>query len=174
MQNAMQEAAVRPAPVEAHAEVLAREFVDLLYPAAVYEQEYVDEMRGAWLAPLESIEQPKIKAEMRRSIEREIDKVAPILRQHYPKIMSAYASTYAKEFTVDELRQIVDFAKSPAGSHFLRDRDAAEFDERVGEAGDGLLEALEPLVDEMRTALCRGATQVRVAQGDTDAKCSRA
>jgi hypothetical protein len=43
----------------------------------------------------------------------------PVGERHMPWITDAMAQAYAHQYSVDELRQISEFAKTPAGAHFV-------------------------------------------------------
>ena len=153
---------------------LARSFIDLLYPVETREQQYLEELREAWFAPLEEIEQPNVKAGLRGDLETFMTKATSVVRMQYPKLMDGYAAAFAGEYSTDELRQLIAFVGSPAGRRFLSRSENTGLAGKMGEADAALMEALEPLADEMRTKMCQRHTQVRVAQGDVNAKCSQA
>lgn len=167
-------AATNPGEADAHRSVLARQFVDLLYPKDTREEAYLEELRTAWFSSLDAIEQPTIRAALRRDLESFMNKITPVVRARYPELMEGYAAAYASDYTADELRQLIAFASTPAGNRYLQDSHSAKFDAHMEAADAALMEALEPLADEMRTVMCKRATEVRVAQGEADAKCSRA
>jgi hypothetical protein len=153
---------------------LARSLIDLLYPVETREQQYLEELREAWFEPLEEIEQPNIKAGLRSDLEQFMTNATQVVRAQYPKLMGGYAAAFASEYSTEELRQLVAFVGSPAGRRFLSRSENEGLAARIGEADSALMEALEPLADEMRTKLCQRHTQVRVAEGDANAKCSLA
>lgn len=146
---------------------LARELVGLVYPVS----DTIDAMRTGWMDGLATIESVSMRSIVKQEYERTLDRLEPIIVRHFPKIQDAYAGAYAQEFTVAELRDLVAFANSSTGRHFLKDTNFADFDERVLEANEGMTEDLEPVMMDLRKALCEQKTQARIAQGETDAKC---
>ena len=70
-----------------------------------------------------------------------------------------------------ELQQMIDFAKSPAGQHYLRDYAKLESDEAVGAAMSELMESLTPVLEDIQKEMCAAKATQRVAMGDTNAKC---
>jgi hypothetical protein len=47
------------------------------------------------------------------------EQLLPVGERHLPWITDAMAQAYAHQYSVDELRQISEFAKTPAGAHFV-------------------------------------------------------
>lgn len=146
---------------------LARELVGLVYPVS----DTIDAMRTGWMDGLATIESVSMRSIVKQEYERTLDRLEPIIVRYFPKIQDAYAGAYAQEFTVAELRDLIAFANSSTGRHFLKDTNFADFDERVLKANEGMTEDLEPVMMDLRKALCEQKTQARIAQGETDAKC---
>ncbi len=61
--------------------------------------------------------------ELRAIIENKIaaipDRLMPVTEKHIPAMMESYARAYAREFSGDELQQILTFARTPAGGRYL-------------------------------------------------------
>jgi hypothetical protein len=62
------------------------------------------------------------------------DRLRPLLSRYLPAITAAMTQAYTREFSPDELRQIADFAKSPAGRRYLSHNSAMMSDPSVAQA----------------------------------------
>lgn len=153
---------------------LARSFVDLLYPVATREQDTVEQIRLAYAPALEAIEKPTIRAGLRKEIERGMVDIIPIVNRYLPALWEAYAQAYAGEFSAGELREMIAFASTPTGQHFMKDLNFADRHAAVTDVTYEMSEELAPIYEDLQTRICKRRTEMRVAAGETDAKCSRA
>src|SRR5688500_10825472 len=117
-------APAEPGPVEAAKELsapsaqklaLARQFIALLNPAGAM----MDTIRESALMTFAAAD-PEDEA-ARSSAERRVDAILaraePTIEKHMPEVLEAYAQAYAREFSAEELTQLIAFAQSPAGKH---------------------------------------------------------
>lgn len=151
---------------------LATEFAELMYPAS----ENIDQLRSQWLGALDSmeVEDAAYRTAYRDNLESAMSRIEPVMRLHFPALQHAYAEAFAREFTKEELRDLLGFAKTPTGRHFLRDTTFADSDDVVLAVSAGMEAALEPAILDFQKAMCKRAAKLRVAAGDNKAKCSMA
>ena len=147
---------------------LARTFIALTDPAdAIVEMFRV----GFWNGVSKSVEDEALLIEARAGLETYLGRLEPKVREKMPLLVEAYAQAYAREFSAEELQQMIAFAKSPAGQHYLRDYAKLESDEAVGAAMSELMESLTPVLEDIQKEMCAAKATQRVAMGDTNAKC---
>ena len=148
--------------------VLARKFVALTDPAdAIVEMFRV----GFWQGVSKSIDDEATMAEAKVGIDGMLARLEPRVRASAPRVLEAYAQVYAREFTFTELQQMIAFAESPAGRHYLSGYAKLDGDERVVEATAEMMESLAPLLDDLQKEMCAAKAAKRVAMGDKDAAC---
>jgi hypothetical protein len=82
----------------------------------------------------------------------------------------AQTQAYAREFTADELRQILAFSQTKAGQHFMTS-DAIDYDPAVVQAQLEFEEAIEPIIEKIQRERCAAKAAQRVAMGNAEAKC---
>jgi hypothetical protein len=95
----------------------------------------------------------------------------PALREHLAKLLEAQSQAYAREFTADELREIIAFSQTKAGQHFMESSDAIDYDPAVMQAQLDFDEAIEPVFEQIQKDRCAAKAAALVAMGDTKAKC---
>jgi hypothetical protein len=94
----------------------------------------------------------------------------PAMRDHLTKLAEAQTQAYAREFTADELRQILAFSQTKAGQHFMTS-DAIDYDPAVVQAQLEFEEAIEPIIEKIQRERCAAKAAQRVAMGNAEAKC---
>ncbi|HEY6047846.1 MAG TPA: DUF2059 domain-containing protein [Sphingomicrobium sp.] len=168
-----QAAPSQPAP-SADREALARRFVSLTITA----EKFMDTFRAMAASTSscgcgDSEEQPTAAklAEQQNDVDRFLKLVEPKVRARMPLLVEAYAKIYAREFTADELQQMVTFAQSPAGAHYLSRRLQVEADPTVTEQEQGFWEDLVPAMQQFEREKCLDHTAKRIAAGEKNAKC---
>lgn len=149
---------------------LARELVSLIYPVS----DTIDAMRTGWMESLDSIESVSMRAFAKQEYQRSLDRLEPVIAKHFPAIQEAYADVYAQEFSPSELEELIAFARTPTGRHFLSDTEFADYSDSVLNANDAMSTEIEPIMLDLQKAMCAQKTQERIARGETDAKCSMA
>jgi hypothetical protein len=80
-------------------------------------------------------------------------RMAPVTEKHIPALVDAMVQAYAREFTLDELRQIRAFADSPAGGHYLSRSTALVADPFVVAANQNYLKEATDLATSLRPEL---------------------
>ncbi len=148
---------------------LARQFVALYYPTP--EQDAINALKGVNDAQLAMIEPVSLRPKIEPEVKKAMAAALPILKRHIPAMMEAYAKAFAKEYTADELRQLIAFAGTPVGHHFLDNTNFADTDDYVVDVQLVMRAEIAPLFDQVVRAVCRETTQLRVASGQKDAKC---
>jgi len=113
-------------------------------------------------------------AQVDRYMQRFFLLLDPKIRERLPNVMEAYAQAYAREFSADELKQLVAFAQSPAGRHYLAGRGVMESDPAVQLQEQGIAAEIQPIVNQLEKEKCQARTAQRIAAGDKKAKCSLA
>ena len=104
-------------------------------------------------------------------VDRFFTAIEPAVRKHMPNLTEAYAQAYAREFSVDELTQMIAFASSPVGKHYLSQYVYLEGDPLVLDAHEGMNADMMPVIEDIQKQMCAEKTEQRIAAGDIDAKC---
>src|SRR5687768_8059000 len=88
-----------------------------------------------------------------------------------PALLEANAQAYAREFSAEELRDLIVFAQTPAGKHYIERYDLLLMAPEVIDAQRKLSEDLQPVMENLSKEMCAEKAAQRVAMGDTKAKC---
>jgi hypothetical protein len=147
---------------------LAREFIALTNP----DKGILEMFRaGFWQGVSNSIEDEAVLTEAKAGLDAYLARLEPKLQEKMPRLLDAYTQVYAREFSAEELRQMIAFADSPVGRHYLRDYARIEGDNSVMDATADLMENLTPVLEDIQKEMCAEKAAQRVAMGDTKAKC---
>lgn len=150
---------------------LARQFIAVSSPTDAM----MDGVRhGFWLGAAEDLESIEDKAERSAAevrLEQLLVQLEPRLREQMPDVLEAYAQVYATEFTTNELRQMIEFAQSEVGKHYLKRFPYLENDPSIFEAQQKLITEIAPIMDEFKKESCARRAAERLAAGDAKAKC---
>lgn len=111
------------------------------------------------------------KADAQHRIERYLTLAAPTIRAGEPALIEAYAKAYAREFSADELRQLVAFAQTPAGRHYIDRYDFLLMAPEIVDAQRKLSDELAPVMEQLGKEMCAEKAAQRIAMGDKKAKC---
>jgi hypothetical protein len=168
-----QPAAVPAAAPSAERLDLARKFVN----ASMSTDRYMDYVHmGATQAASEAIvnnadasDTPPEK--VMADVDKVVAQMEPAMRAQLPKLFEAFAQAYAREFTADELRAMTAFAATPAGRHYLGNREFVLSDEGVMKAQMDLMESVAPILEGLQKQACARRTAERIAMGDKKATC---
>lgn len=159
--------AATPAP-SAERIALAHKFIALTDPAdAIVEMFRI----GFWQGVSNSIEDEAVLVEAKAGLEAYLVRLEPKVREKMPRLTEAYAQAYAREFSAEELQQMIDFAESPVGRHYLAGYAKLESDELVVDAMSDLMEGLTPVIEDIQKEMCAEKAAKRIAMGDKKAKC---
>lgn len=135
---------VSPAPLDPARLAVARQIVDVVLPPQQRDT-ILQAMLDAMLKPMVSgiidgspklkqamEDNPAAKQVMADFVKRQRDLGLTDIRAALPDLVEAYAHAYARNFTLDELTAIRDFAKTSAGAKFLQRGSALMSDPDVG------------------------------------------
>ncbi|MBW8783873.1 MAG: DUF2059 domain-containing protein [Novosphingobium sp.] len=131
------------APADPERLALSREIVDVAFPTGEREAMFGGVIR-AMLDQLRANAANQIAdAGLRTVVERHIaglpERLAPVTDKHIPMLIDAMANAYAREFSLDELKEIRAFAGTPAGKHYLARNTALLADPHVEAANQAYL-----------------------------------
>ena len=111
------------------------------------------------------------KAETEKFMARFLALYEPKVRERLPMVLEAYAQVYAREFSADELRGMIDFAKTPAGRHYFARHISLDGDPAVIMQEEGVQDEALPIMQQMEKEQCQARTAQRIAAGDKKARC---
>jgi len=151
---------------------LARRFVSL----AVRTDDMVEMMKIGMAqgssAKLDGLTEDETeKAEAEKDMKRIMALMEPRVRQRMPNVLESYAVVYARDYSTEELQQMVTFAQSPAGQHYFAHNLAVQGDPIVVRQLEGFRSDLWPAMEEFPKEKCAAKAAQRVAMGDTKARC---
>jgi len=163
-------AAVQPAAT-ADRLVLARKFVGLALPP----ERYMELMRAGAASglteTLAGLKDEQAQAEGQADLDLFFTRLEPVIHAEFPVVTEAYTNAYAREYSADELTQLIAFAQSPAGQHYLARHDLVELDPAVVEVQMKVFGAMGPILEQMQREKCAAKAAARVAAGDKKATC---
>ena len=167
-----------PAPAEiAQAEADAAPSAERLDLARRYialgdSNDFMEEMRAVMMRSASAnAENPEDQTAAERFFERVFVLAKPKIREHMPAIMEASAQSYAREFSADELREMIAFAQTPTGKHYLARAAEVETDPAILDAQMRVWEDLGPIMEQVGKEFCAKKAAARVAAGDKKATC---
>jgi hypothetical protein len=111
------------------------------------------------------------KAEADDDMKRFIALMEPRIRQRMPNVLESFAVVYARNYSTDELLQMVAFAQSPAGQHYFANGFAVQTDPIVQRQMEGFQNDVWPTIEDFRKEKCAAKAAQRIAMGDTTARC---
>ena len=151
--------------------LLARQFVALAQPAS----ERMDSLRGyAAMAAYQGLDDPEDEKALQAAEQKQeqiLARLDPIIQKRMPQLLDAYAQAYAREFSAEELEQLIAFAQSPAGKHYVTRAFAAESDDAVMGIHQTIADELGPVMRDIAKEVCSERAAQRLAAGDLKAKC---
>lgn len=151
---------------------LARRFIALESPAEMIMEGFKSGFWGSASEILLEIEDAGDRSAAEDRIDQLLVGLEPKLKELMPAFLEAHAQVYAREFSADELQQMVAFAGTPAGKHYLASVDNLAMDPALEEAQQELMSGLAPALKDFKKAMCAETAAKRVAAGDTSAKCN--
>jgi hypothetical protein len=111
------------------------------------------------------------KSEADATVKRFLALYEPKVRERMPMIMEAWSQVYAREFSADELRDMIAFAQTPAGHHYYARRISLDADPAVIMQQEGLQYDALPILQQIQKERCQARTAQRIAAGDKKARC---
>jgi hypothetical protein len=165
-------AAAQAAPAASGERIdLARRFVNLALPP----ERYMELMRaGASSGLAETLTGLKdggAEAEGQADLDRFFATLEPVMKAQLPMVSEAYANAYAHEYSATELQQMIAFAQTPAGQHYLARREFVDLDPAVIKAQMDVFEAMAPIMEQLQKEKCAAKAAARFAAGDKKATC---
>lgn len=144
--------AAQDAPYVAPAEELAeaRIIIEAMLPPDKREQMLLDlagtvaQQAAAGFMSGPVFEEPGIRAIVDRFIADLPTLYRPLFAEHMPKILEATAIAYTREFTLDELRDISAFARTPSGQRYFARMQSLQSDPAVAAANQAMFTDLAP------------------------------
>lgn len=109
--------------------------------------------------------------EAKVGVDRALAKLEPAMRAQLPKMFEAYAEAYGREFTDSELKDMIAFAGTHGGKHYLAHREFVLGDPSVVRAQEEMNEAMKPVLFELQKEACAENAAKRIAAGDKKARC---
>ncbi len=134
----------------------ARAILEAIYPTAERDQIFrniagtISNQYGQAALKDPLFDDPGLRAIMNDFLAEIPQMLAPVIRTHMPEVFEATTVAYAREFTLEELREIRTFASTPAGSHYFRKSSELLADPAVAEANGRYFEAISKLQNEAR------------------------
>jgi hypothetical protein len=125
----------------------------------------------AWRMASAGIENEGQRASAKAAFDGLFVRLAPRIYGALPSLLETYAQVYAREFSSEDLRQMIAFGQTSAGKHFLLKYALLDTDPAVLEAQTDLLGRLSPIIQEYQKEMCGKRAAARIAAGDTKAKC---
>jgi hypothetical protein len=111
------------APLNPESLALARRLMEFTYPLAQRPVLFAGPARAITeqtrQAAMAGITDAGLRALIEKSVQAIPPRLQPITAKNIPALVDGYARAYARAFKVEELRQIVAFAQTPAGTHYL-------------------------------------------------------
>lgn len=145
--RAQTEAYVPPADELAEASVI----IEAMFPPDKREQILLDlagavaNQAAAGMMTGQIFEEPGIKAIMDAYLADLPTNFRPLFAKHMPRIFEATAVAYTREFTLEELRDISAFARTPSGQRYFISLQKFQSDPAVAAANQAMFADLAPL-----------------------------
>lgn len=165
---AQDEAYVAPAEELAEAKVI----IEAMFPADKREQILLDmatslaqqAASGFMTGPI--YEEPGLKAIMDAYIADLPDTFRPLFAIHLPHIFEATAVAYTREFTLEELKDISAFARTPSGQRYFISLQKFQSDPAVAQANQQMFADLAPIQQAAGAKLRKQVEEYLVANPD--------
>lgn len=141
----------QPAPDPARL-VAARELVDAMGGVSMAER-VVDQMIGGMVSQMRS-QNPSAAAEFERIMRTVLAPDSPRVKAYFNEIMDVTTKFYAEKFTVDELRELTVFQRSPLGQKFQK-----VVPEAMAHMTPALMKFQAGIVPDMQDAMRRATEQ---------------
>jgi Uncharacterized protein conserved in bacteria (DUF2059) len=163
--------AADPAPPSLERQELGRRFIAL----AVSPDDYLATMREGMVQGIRerlgANPDDETRAETDKFMTRFLALYEPKVRERLPLVLEAYAQVYAREFSADELRDMIAFAQTPAGRHYFARHIRLDGDPAVIMQEEGVQNEALPIMQQMEKEQCQARTAQRIAAGDKKAHC---
>ena len=114
---------------------------------------------------------PEDPATADRVFSRFLAMAEPKLKERMPALQETFAEVYAREFSAEELKGMIAFARTPAGKHYLARFPVLNLDPKIVAAQDRLRADFIPIFVRLHLELCMERAAARLAAGEKDARC---
>ncbi len=136
----------------------AQAIIEVMFPAAKRDEQMREMITAMTSQFTAAIDMSRITdAGMRAILEDYLaeipDRLMPLVNDHLPRMSQAMAVAYVNEFTLEELRDIHNFASTPSGGRFLFRSSALIGDPAIAAANTEYLARVQQLNGQMVAGL---------------------
>lgn len=147
----------------------AKIIIDVMFPTDRREQIMLDIAKtmsnqivaGMMTGPI--FEEPGLRAIMEQFVADLPTAWRPLLAKHLPNIFESTAVAYTREFTLEELRDISAFAKTPSGERYFASLQGLLGDPAVAAANQAMLADLAPFQQEQSAKVRKQVEEYLIA-----------
>lgn len=150
---------------------LARQFIALSNPAGDMMGVIRESALMTFAELADDPEEEAVQKEAERRVDAILARAEPTIKKRMPEVLEAYAQVYAREFSAEELEQLIIFARTPAGRHYIARMAFLDMDPAILDANQALTDELTPIMQQVTRELCAERAAQRLAAGDAKAKC---
>ena len=158
----------------------ARVIIEAMFPSDRREQILLDmatttakqAIAGYMTGP--AFDEPGIKAIIDSFIADLPSTFAPLFAKHLPKIFEATAIAYTREFTLEELRDIAAFARTPSGQRYFISLQKFPSDPAVAAANQAMFADVAVLKKDKSGAVRKQVEEYLMANPDVLERLSKA
>lgn len=118
-------------------------------------------------------EEPGIRAVVDRYLAEMPDAFRTLFAEHLPRIFEATAIAYTREFTLEELKDISAFARTPSGQRYFISLQKFPNDPAVAAANQAMFASLAPIQQEMVGRLRQELEEYLVANPEVVERLSK-
>ena len=145
---------------------LARRFVGLSTSSDEYAEEMLDGVDAMVATLVEEYEDDPHQQAVSLAMDDLLTRTKTKVRALAPLMFEATAQAYAREFSKDELRQLIAFTESPVGQHYASSMAVIAEDPAVIAAQDALYSAMDEITEEVGRELCTRSHDLQIASGE--------
>ena len=152
-----QVATVAPSPLDPAKVEVGRQIIAIAFPPTS-RRAMMDKMMNAILVQMRQgmmprIDDPGLKKIMDNALDSIPHRLEPTIQAFLPKMFEAMSHAYAREYSLSELKDILEFAKTPSGQHYLQRATDIMSDPDVAAANTAYFRDLQVPMQQMRTDL---------------------
>ena len=157
----------------------ARVIIDAMFPADKREEIILDiglavaDQAAAGFMSGPVFAEPGIRALMEKYIAELPETFKPLYAKHLPKIFEATAIAYTREFTLEELKDISAFARTPSGQRYFIALQKYPTDPSVAAANQAMFADLAPIQQATAARLRREVEEYLVANPEVLERLSK-
>src|SRR4051812_43824210 len=124
---------------------LARHFVAVALPPERYMELVRASANSSFVQTVAELSGDDAEERDQAGFDRFFARLEPVIKAQIPTLSEAYAKVYAREYSGEDLQQMIAFAQTPAGQHYLSRRDFVDLDPAVIEAQIEMVKAMTPV-----------------------------